>query len=178
MFSECSNKDWDNANWALKKTDASSHIDYNCTNVSPTKKLGWVGKGKPQGREGEERRTKPVSLGKNTFPRFHSCYIKDDIPMWRWKLRWGSCCPFGSIVRWGLNLIWTWTETELFMTHVPWRVSAAKFWSAHQSHLMWDSVSRRKRSNSCFVKRSIEALRARGRGSHMKKWRCSLQNLN
>ena len=177
MFSECSNKDWDNANWALKKTDASSHIGYNCTNVSPTKKLGWVGKGRPQGREGEERRTKPVSLGKNTFPRFHS-YIKDDIPMWRWKLRWGSCCPFGSIVRWGLNLIWTWSETELFMTHVPWRVNAAKFWSAHQSHLMWDSVSRRKRSNSCFVKRSIETLPARGRGSHMKKWRCSLQNLN
>lgn len=40
---------------------------------------------------------------------------------------------------------WTWGENELFTTHVPWRVSAAKFWSAHQSHLTWGPVSRRKK---------------------------------
>lgn len=46
MFSECSNKDWDNVNWVLKKIDVSLYIGYNCINVLLIKKLGWVGKGK------------------------------------------------------------------------------------------------------------------------------------
>ena len=57
----------------MKKNNESSDTDYDCTNVCQKK----LGEGREQdktaqGRGGEERRTKPVSFGKNIFARFHS----------------------------------------------------------------------------------------------------------